>query len=677
MRTLDHERDDDIRPEDERAEDLPEGPRPSPWEPPRDDAPLQEPSVTPADEPTPAPVAPQPEEDFFAGLNAPPTPEAGPAEPPFVVTERDLGGVGEPKAPSKAATFVAFAVVVMAVLGVLMAIAAVKLFFERAEMSAALGESVDRLSAVYAGPGTSDTSKRRIAWLQKSIDQGDYAQAQNAIESLGTPEIDRPSPLDTPGVPPGGGDGTDEPGGGPDRRLPSPEEDTNLPLKAQVFFEQHPELWEAFFGFTVTIKQMEQREMPIKELAELRSQMISAAEFGQTQKVEDLLNQAREKIEGMGPGNLPPALQEKLKEFGQAMQQAQKERRDVRAAIQLAQKSERAAQQGDLKRAESLMDRAIAALKSAPRMRMPRRPSGFPPGGRMPQMGPEIGLMKLIADLAGNVMRAEDRDLTQIWESINIAAGAIREKNAEQVREILQEAKDALHTIGDRRREMSTTIAQAQQRLRDARAEAGDGQRPSRPSEDQQDKRRQIIVRRVAGILAQVRDMPEEEFEANRAEIAQAVLKAMTAPVQMPPGELQGPELTPEERVRRKMEIAGEIYHQLKEQSDGDTTELDAKFSKVRELITEHEYEQAEELVDEAVEMMRGMVEDMPPAEDGEPGDDGGYGPQLQFDAPAPSLDLRSTGGDDASGITVPTDGLRAAPGDVETSDDTNEGVEQ
>lgn len=680
MQTLDDTRDDDIRPEGERGGEVPADPRPGPWEPSRDDAPAPEPPEPPPDEP--ASEGPQPEEDLFTRLNAPPGAAPDAAEPPFVVTERDLGGDEAEKAPSKAATIVAFGVVVLAVLGVLMTVASIKLFTERAEVNAALEQSVSQLSAVYAGPGTSDTSKRRIAWLQKAIDRGDYAQAQNAIESLGAPEVERPSPLESPNLAPGAGqqgDGDADAGAAPN--LPSPEEDTSLPVAAQAFFEQHPDLWEAFFRFSVTIKQMEQREMPVEQFMQLRSQMVEAAVAGDATKVEDLIDQAREAIESIGSGGLPASLQDKLQEFRQAIQQAQRERRDVRAALQLAKKSERAAQQGDIKRAERLMDQAIAAVKDAPRMRMPSRPSG-PPGaradGRMPQMGPEIGLIKFVADLASNVMRTEEQDLTEIWESIKIAAGAIREKNADQVREILGDARDALESIGDRRRKMSAAIAQARERVMDAREEAGERPPSAEAAAEQQERRQQIVMQRVARILAQVREMPEEEFEANRADIAQAVLQAMTAPVQMPGEQPERPDLTPEERVRRKMEIAGEIYHQIKAETDCDTTELDEKFSKVRELITEHEYERAEKLVDEGVEMMREMVRGLEPPQGEQPEDAGGYGSQLEFDAKPPSLELGPTTSEgDRPDAPVPADDLPAVPGDAESTDDTNEGVEQ
>ncbi|MFW5866552.1 MAG: hypothetical protein ACOCX2_01975, partial [Armatimonadota bacterium] len=675
---MDDSRGNDIRPDGDAGEERSGEPPRSPYEPPReafDERPAEDAPEAPPERPDTEP-APRPDDDVFSRLNVAPDAPAEPdlpggdAQPPFIVTERDFGVSEEPKGPSKAATFVAFGVVVLAVIGILMTIASVKLFMERAEMSAALEQSSDQLAMMYAGPDATDTSKRRIAWLRKTLDEGDFAQARKAIQSLGAPEVERPSPLDITADSSDGPDGPDAGGNdGPQRSLPEPAEDTSLPIKAQAFFEQHPELWEAFFGFSVAIRRMQQAEVPVEGLMGLRSQMVEAAELGQTQKVEGLLRQASEQIGGQSQDRVPEGLQKRLQQFGQAIQQAQRERRDVRAAVKLAQQSERAAQQGDIQRAEQLMDRAIAAVKNAPRVRMPQqRPGpGGPDGRQMPQMGPEIGLIKFVADLATNVMQAEQRDLTEIWESINIAAGAIREKNAEQIREILGEAKESFHEIGDRRREMQAAIQRAQEKVQQSRAGEAPPPGSAGPSEEEQRERQEIVMERVETLLAQVREMPESEFEANRAQIAQAVLQAMTAPVRTPGEGPARPEMTPEERVREKMRLAGEMYRELQEKTDADTAELDEKFAEVRERITEHEYERAEELVDEGVAMMRAMASgEMPVGGEGGEGA-GDYGPQLQLDAPAPSLNLRS--GDGEPRLPGPS-----VPNDAEDMIDANEG---
>ncbi|MGC9317213.1 MAG: hypothetical protein ACP5KN_04160, partial [Armatimonadota bacterium] len=245
----------------------------------------------------------------------------------------------------------------------------------------------------------------------------------------------------------------------------------------------------------------------------------------------------------------------------------------------------------------------------------------------------QAGFFRFVAELASKVMKAEERDLTRVWESVNIAAGAIREKNAEQIREILGEAREALHDIGDRRRKMGATIQQAQQQVR---SQEPPGERQER-AERQQRERMEAMMARIGAILTEVRELPEDQFRANRRAIVQQLLAALRAPAEPGPAE----EMTPEQRVRAKMRLAGEMYLQLKRETDADTSELDARFDEARQLITEHRYEEAEKLVDAGVGRMRAMM-----AEAG--------GSQLGDDTLAPTpleqqpqLDLRGIGADE------------------------------
>jgi len=506
-------------------------------------------------------------------------------------------GPREPRRPPRAATYVAFAVVVLALLGVLMTIASIHLYLKQQQAVAALRASVDRLAAVYAGPGAGETEQRRIAWLRKALAEDDYAQAQKAILSL-----QRPATAPPPEVA-GATTGPDlpEPGGDTStgrREPPSPMEAGDLPPGAQQFFSEHEELWKAFFGFTRALVQLRRAGAPIDELAKMRASMVEAARTGRTDRVEELLDQARKKLEvGLGE-NLPDALKDKLQRFGQAFQRAQQQHRDVRRAADLARRSEQAAREGDFERAEALLDEATAALRSAPRAggrapRMSRRPRGMPP------MGPELGFLRFVSQLFAGVMKAEDQDLSQIWESINIAADAIREHNAEQIREILGEARDALRHIGDRRRKMSAAIQQAEEQLRS----------PHAPSPEQQRRRTEVVLSRISAIIDRVRELTPEQYQAAREQIAHDLLRALTAPVPTG-GPLAEAErvMPPEQRVRAKMRIAGQIYVQVRTTTDADLTELNRRFEEARRLITEHKYEEAEELVDAGVAIMRDMM---------------------------------------------------------------------
>ena len=129
---------------------------------------------------------------------------------------------------------------------------------------------------------------------------------------------------------------------------------------------------------------------------------------------------------------LPDSLQQKLQGFARAFARAREQDRDVRRAADLAQRSEAAAKAGKFERAEALLDDAIAALRSAPRGRL-RPPQMAHQGRGAPSMGPELGFLRFATQLFSQVMKSEERDLTVVWESINNAALAIREHNAEQI----------------------------------------------------------------------------------------------------------------------------------------------------------------------------------------------------------------------------------------------------
>ncbi|MEA3402979.1 MAG: hypothetical protein U9R79_17190 [Armatimonadota bacterium] len=576
-------------------------------------------------------------EDLNAPLEGNDRPEAGepggePAasDSPAVAPDFDAD-VPEPQAqsrPPRAATYVAFGIVVLAVLGVLMSITSVRLYLERANMAETLTASIDRLAVVYARPGASDASKRRVAWLKRSLDDGDYSQARKAIEALGSPK--------TPPEPEGELQPEQVLGepGRPGERLPPPSADRNLAPAAQQFFAAHQELWRGFFGFSAATQRAERAGADVEDLKQLRKSIISAAEAGDAEGVESLLGEAREAVDARSDEQIPDTLEQKLQEFGAAFKKAREERRDVRKAARLAQQSEQAARQGRFKRAEELIDQATDALEEAPRM----RPQGPPRQGRgprgAPRPGPEAGFFRFVAELTSKVMKMEERDLTQIWDSINIAAGAIREKNAEQIREILGEARDALHDIGDRRRTMSATIQQAQEQVRSRRAP---DEREERA--EQQEERMEALMARIGDILAQVREMPEDQFRANRRAVVRQLLAALRAPAGPSPAE----EMTPEERVRAKIPLAGEMYLRFKRKADAETPELDALFEQARELIIEHRYEEAEELVDSGVGRMRST---MGGEGDGPPGDDTLPPPPKPLEE-QPHLDLRGIGADE------------------------------
>lgn len=572
---------------------------------PEDDAsPLTDPDQVPAHQQAGYPF------DSF-GQSAEP---AEPAEPAYAYDPGIDDSELEPeREPPRMATFVAIAIVVMAVLGVVMTVLVVKMHNERSAMAALIEDSVARIETAYAGPGASDTAQRRVAWLKRALEDGDYGQAQQALLALGRPDTGPPGRAPGTGLP--DGSPLDQPRSGlmdgPERRqIPRPSEVRDLPEEAQQLFGADDELWEAFFGFSAAIAQLERAGADVGALRRIRGSVIEAARLHQRERVEQLLTEARTAVDRMGqqgPQGLPDSLAGKIEQFQHGLEKARNERRDIRAVMQLAQASEEAARQGEFGRAEELMDRALQALKRAPRMSAGSGPMRTgPPQGVGPQPGPELAFTRFLSQLAGQVMSAEQQDLTRVWESINIAAGAIREKNAEQIREILADAREALQDIGQRRREMTAAIGQA----RESMQQEPSRQEAQRRAAREQQRHEEVVNRRVSELLRQVRDLPQDEFDRHQEEIVQRMLAALTAPVPPLDDRREQPELSPQERVREKMRIAGEMYLALKQETDHDTGELDADFAEVRRLITEHEYEQAEEIVDRNVKAMRELLEE-------------------------------------------------------------------
>lgn len=492
--------------------------------------------------------------------------------------------------PPRAATIVAFGVVVLALLSVVMIPFTVRLYLRHQQALATLDASVERVAQVYAGPGADDATRRRVAWLQRTLREGDFVQARTALEGLS-----RPAPAGD-GREPLKGDGSAPRAEG---EPPDPMEARDLPESARSFFADNAELWKGFFGFSVAIVRLERRGAPVDDLEALRASMVEAARLGNVERVEELLGNARAHMQRLSGEALPDSLQQKLQGFARAFARAREQDRDVRRAADLAQRSEAAAKAGKFERAEALLDDAIAALRSAPRGRL-RPPQMAHQGRGAPPMGPELGFLRFAAQLFSQVMKSEERDLTVVWESINNAALAIREHNAEQIREILDEAVEAMHTIGNRRREMSRALEQAQQQAR----ATGEG-RPRPPAERQQ--RTEVIMERIGAILARVRELPAEQYEAAKPQIARDLIAAVTAPVEQAPAQ-QDQAPTAEARVRAKMRIAGQLYAEARARGLA-TEEPDEAFAAARELITEHEYEQAEKLVDEAVVTLRALME--------------------------------------------------------------------
>jgi hypothetical protein len=517
--------------------------------------------------------------------------------------------------PSKAATIVALAVLVMALIGVFAVAAAAKLYLDQRAAVSTLDRCVSSLSEMAATPGTPEALQRRVAWLVREVKERDYKNAQAAIDAL------TDSQLATKGLPPfAEQSGAETPPG----RVPSPLEADGLPDGARRFFADNPELWKAFLGFTRAALRLREAGLNVDDLLGLRDSMVEAARLGQKDRVEKLLAEARDLVKNMTGEDIPDDIKQKLDRFARAFQEARRQRKDVRLATGLAERAQRAAQRGDLAHARELIDKATTALEQARPMRRSQRP---PVPRREPdrperQEQPPLGFLRYLANSIMRVMQAEERDLAHVWQSVNTAAGAVREKNADQVREILTGAVNALEHIGVRRRNLTRDLEAREQQAATGRDQGG--QPPPGLSREQMVSE---VRGRIADVLAEVRKLSDEDFEKYKTKFAEELVDAVIAGGRQRPGPepvLPEGQPTPEQRARAKMQMAGDTYLRLKALG-ADTGELDVSFSEARKALQEGDYETAERIVDSNMALMRELLQQhgaapelLPPLE-GEP----------------------------------------------------------
>ncbi len=541
--------------------------------------------------PTGYPAAPEDDADITEPYEAPPEDEHH--------ADRE---------PRRAATVVALGVVVMAVVGVFAIIVAGRLYFERKGAVQTLDMCVTSLSDLAATSGTPDALRRRLAWLESSVEKRDYKQAQMAIAGLTDLQLGVEPPVaPLTGTEPGASEA-------PPGKMPSPLEAKDLPEGAKKFFADNPDLWKAFLGFARTGLRLREGGLNVDDLRSIRESIIEAARLGQTDRVTQLLGKARDLIKAKTGEDIPDEIKGQLAEFGKAFNQARREHRDVRPAATLAERAQRAAQRGDLPKARELIDKAITALKNARRMGPPRRRPEPRRAERNRPDQPPIAFLEYVANSLMEVMHAEDNDLARVWKSVNTAAGAVREKNAEQVREILGGAMRALQSIGIRRRMLTKDIGEKEKQASGPRE--GRGKRPKPPSREEMVKE---VRGRIGDVLAEVRKLSDEDFERYKDKFAEELVNAVLAPGPRPPGVGLGAgaraerPMSVEERTRAKMQMAAEPYLRLK-RTDADTTELDARFQEARQALAEGDYAEAEQIVDGSLEMMDKLLNHKQPA---------------------------------------------------------------
>ncbi len=429
--------------------------------------------------------------------------------------------------------------------------------------------------ALQAAAGAVDTLVKDTAPLAtrpvyRALGKRDFAEAARAFEQIASLRPGRPA-------------------AGP-AHIP-PQLAAELGPEASAFFDQNPALLRRLLGLVQAARQLEDRGVDVEPLREVRDRILEAARLQNREDVVRLLGEFEDKLAELGgqPSRKRLAeLRKRVLEARRAIEQAAKRGRDVRPAVELLKKADAAAKRGDYKAAEGLINRAIAAARSAKRIarRRPRHARA-----RAGQAGPAAMRGPLGLILA--MLRVEDRDLAAVRAELKRAQEAAQAGDARKAGELVAEARRVLEAIEKRRQEVSSRL----------QGRRGKGPTPAE-LEKRARERFEAAARAVEEFLARVRGLSEEEFAARKRELAVGLLRMLVGP---PPGAgPQRPE-TPTERARRLLRLAREPYEKLKSEG-ADTAELEALFKQARQELWSGQPEKAIETAIRALEKMRDML---------------------------------------------------------------------
>jgi len=527
---------------------------------------------------------------------------------------------------------------VVLTLGIVFAAGAgLKLQNDKAQIAAAMGDSLRLLE--LAGP--EGASRQQLAAAASALEAGRYEDVKQLMARLQAPT----GPAEAPSILP------DAPGlDGDSPKLP-PEAYANLPEGAVAYFRQREDLLRAFLEECNYSRQLRDAGVDVDDLRAVRDSLIEAARLGQDEKVRTLLAKMQKMVRGKGGGpepGLPEELREGLEEFRDVAEEANRQGRDVRPAMELVQRAEALAAEGKMDEAKAAIQRAIKAAQSAKkgqeRRQLGRRPMRpRTPQGRRPARAPgaEGGFPPFLLQGLLGMVAAEEADLTYAYEKINSAMVAIREKNAEQIKEILDEALGHFSTIGKRRHEFSTMLNELTTGRREGmerqgrRGERPGGERPGGRGpmpDDRMQQVREALTASLVDALQRARGLSDEQFEQRKEAIAEQLVMAMTDGRRpQPPGgaeaegqpdaaalikgyETEMEKAEAEQRIRDKMQAAQEPYSQLREAGeDGElVAELERLFALAREALYVGDYLEAEELVNEGLRKLGIEVEPLP-----------------------------------------------------------------
>lgn len=634
----------------------------------------QLPEATPETTPLPEPSASQPDPDQGPAFEpGPPSPWASDAsigaEPPTVGPD-DTDSMPPPP-PGRRSTRV-LPWVLVGVLVLLLAgggFASHRLYTHRQKMA----ESTRALLWMVKAHAGDDQSQQAIAQAITAVSDGDYDRAADLVAQIAPKaKTDRGPTLPAMG-------GKDTP--------PKPTQEEieealkQLPDEARAYFRENPDIFLAFVEQCNVARKLRDDGKDVEDLRSIRDAIIEAGAQNDDAKVKDLLGKMTQLCSLTdNKEEILAELQPSIDRFKAAVEESVRQGRDPSGAVELMHKSEQAAAAGDMEKAKQYLQQGIAAAQRAPKG-MPAAMAAARPGSRpitasrlrrlptaggRPPMGPDMqppagrdrqvsGPGDISQVLFQNLMAltsAEDVDLGATYETIGEARLAAREKNGDQIREILDGALARIAAIGKRRAEFSKAasafIAESGRQSRTAEGQtsmspgAGPGQQPggltagggrpdgggrpgARPAQQSGmgfmgEAARVQMISGLLDIITRARSLTDEQFQG-RTEAITREIEQLLAPrgpqgAGRPGAEDQGPEIAgvrgyeteeqkaaAEVRIRERLRRSGEAYAQLKA-SDGDEaliTDVDKLLTDARAALYAEEYLEAEELVNEAM----------------------------------------------------------------------------
>ncbi len=528
--------------------------------------------------------------------------------------------------------------VIAGILVVTSALGALKFRRERDTVRSTLTAYAATLPLSLARPSGAPVPRaalEALGQIRDHIAEGQYTLASEQLEEIASK---RPRRAQTPAGgreprPPGPGPSPHSPDGGLGMPLGPGQsrEGTQVSPEAREFFDEHPELYRRARALAGALIAGRRQGADLGDAPELLKQTIEAAEEGDDRKVADLVRRAERALggppapspHGGEPGRAPARspesmeLEQKVARFQQAAQKAQAEGRDISVIAAISAKIRDAMAEGNRELAGELIDQATAKLMGTkpvarrPGPRQGQRPArGAARGGEPRPPDARMATARRVVETLMATMNQEQDALNKARASLADAQLALREKNQDQVRDILRTASVELDGIERGRR------ALVERQTRPGRP-AGSADTQSGPRPRTAGLRESIPVpfvkpreamAHIGDAFDKVRTLSVDQYAEGKRDLTFALFgRVVIAPKQ--PDEKPEPDSSDsvpvtEELVRHKLQMAEGPYRAAEASGDAKAGEAQKLLAEARRLLYEEKYAEASEALDRVLEVL-------------------------------------------------------------------------